>query len=223
MAPVIKGETMRRNLKSLGTAVLAVCALSAVTASAASADPIFHSEVGHTILTGSQGAAEASVLTTDKGELKCQIVKVKGTMAAATTTTMTLIPTYENCKMDGVTTFVTFNGCAYLFHLGLNTETFESKMDLECPEGKQLVIEAGFCTITIPPQAALQQVTFTNEGAGTTRSVIADLNVSGIHYEEHGAECGGEENKTTNNGTITGEITVRGENAALGHVGIWVD
>jgi hypothetical protein len=125
--------------------------------------------------------------------------------------------------MGGVTTFVTFNGCAYLFHLGLNTETFESKMDLECPEGQQLVVEAGFCTITIPPQAGLQQVTFTNEGAGTTRSLIADLNVGGIHYKEHGAECGSEENKTTNNGTLTGQITVKGEKANEQHVGIWVD
>lgn len=164
----------------------------------------------------------ANVLTTDKGELKCEFVKFKGTMAGTTTTTMTLTPKYENCKMDGVTTYVTTNGCAFVFHLGLNTETFESKMDLECPAGQQLVVEAGFCTITIPPQAGLQQVTFTNEGATTTRSLIADLNVGGIHYKEHGAECGSE-GETTDNGTYTGQITVRGEKANEEHVGIWVD
>jgi hypothetical protein len=164
----------------------------------------------------------ATVLTTDKGELKCEIVKFSGTWGATTNTTLTLKPTWENCKMGGITTFVTTNGCALLFHLGLNTETFESKMDLECPEGKQLEVEPGFCTITIPPQAGLQQVTFTNEGATTTRSLIADLNVGGIHYKEHGAECGSE-GQTTNNGTITGKVTIKGEKAGGQHVGIWVD
>jgi hypothetical protein len=213
---------MRSKYSVPAIAILAMLAMSAVLASAASADPIFHSEMEDTILTGSQGEAVANVLTTDKGELKCKVVKFKGTMAATTSTTMTLIPNYEECKMGGVTTYVTTNGCAYMFHLGLNTETFESKMDLECPDGKQLVVEAGFCTITIPPQAGLQQVTFTNEGEGTTRSLIADLSVGKIDYKEHGAECGSE-GETTTNGTITGQITVRGEKANEEHVGIWVD
>jgi hypothetical protein len=217
-----KGEKMLRNVKILGLCLLGAGAMYAIAASAASADPIFHSEVEDTILTGSQGTEVPNVLTTDKGELKCEIAKFSGKWGATTNTTLTLNPTYENCKMGGVNTFVTTNGCAFLFHLGLNTETFESKMDLECPEGKQLVVEAGFCTITIPPQAGLQQVTFTNEGEGTTRAVVADLNVSGIDYKEHGAECGSEE-QTTTNGTLTGQITVKGEKAGGQHVGIWVD
>jgi hypothetical protein len=213
---------MRSNLKSLGLILAAVFAISAASASAASAVPIFHSEIEDTILTGSQGTEVANVLTTDKGELKCKVVKFNGTWGVTTNTTLTLKPTYEECKMGGVTTYVTVNECAYVFHLGLNTETFESKMDLECPDGKQLVVEAGFCTITIPPQAGLQQVTFTNEGEGTTRSIVADVNVGGIDYKEHGAECGSEE-VTTNNGKYTGQITVKGEKANEEHVGIWVD
>ncbi|HEX6687576.1 MAG TPA: hypothetical protein VF085_02795 [Solirubrobacterales bacterium] len=210
-------------MKILGLCLLAAGAICAVGAPAASADPIFHSEVEDTILTGSQGTEVPTVLTTDKGELKCEIVKFSGTWSATTNTTLTLKPTWENCKMGGITTFVTTNGCALVFHLGLNTETFESKMDLECPAGKQLVVEPGFCTITIPPQAGLQQVTFTNEGEGTTRALVADLNVGGIDYKEHGAECGSEGEGTTTNGTLTGRITVKGEKAGGQHVGIWVD
>jgi hypothetical protein len=215
---------MSRHLKkTLWLVVLGALALSAASAPAAFADPTFHAEVEDTILTGSQGTEVPTVLTTDKGELKCEIVKFSGTWATTTNTTLTLKPTWENCKMGGITTFVTSNGCAFLFHLGLNTETFESKVDLECPVGKLLEVEPGFCTITIPPQTGLQQVTFTNEGETTTRSLIADLNVSGIDYKEHGAECGSEGEETATNGTLTGRITIKGEKAGGQHVGIWVD
>lgn len=213
---------MTRNLKALGLALSVCFAISAVGASAASAMPLFHSEMEDTILTGSQGQEEANVLTTDLGEMKCDSVNFAGTMGAVTTTTLTLKPKYEKCKVAGVNSIVTENGCAYRFHLGENTETLEAKMDIECPDGQRIEIHTPECTITIPPQGNLVETTFTSEGEGTTRAIIADLNIGEIHYVEDGAACASEE-ETTENGTYTGQITVRGENAGGEHVGIWVD
>jgi hypothetical protein len=210
---------MTRSLKALGLTALAVFAMSALAASAASANPLFHSEIEDTTLTGAQTAA--NVLSIDKGEMKCETVKFTGTMEAATTSTMTLTPKYEKCKLAEQNAVVTPNGCGYLFHLAPNSETFEASMDIECPVGQQLEIDMEFCTITIPPQTGLKKVTFTNEGATTTRSVIADLSITGFHYVEHGFLCASE-TVTTNNGGYAGQITVTGENAAQMHKGIWV-
>ena len=212
---------MRWKLRSLGLVFIGVLAICAAAASAASANPQFHSEIEDTTLTGSQGAEVANVLKFDKGELKCKSVKFSGTQGAATTTTMTLTPKYEECKLAGENATVTVNGCGYQFHLAAAEENFEASMDIECPSEKQLEIDIPFCTITIPPQAALKKVTFTNEGETTTRSVIADLGIGGFHYEEHGFLCA-TETLTTNNGGYSGQITVTGENAGGAHKGIWV-
>jgi hypothetical protein len=212
---------MIRNLKTLGLAFFAVFAMSAVVASAASATPKFFSEQEDTTLTGSQGMAIANVFTTDMGELKCKSVKFDGTMGPVETTTLTLKPTYQECQLAGENALVTVNGCRYVFHLGENTETLAAKMSIECPDGETLVVEVPECAITIPPQAGLGEAKFTNEGEETTRAVIADLNIGGIHYVEHGAGCENE-TVTTNNGTYTGQITIKGE-AEEEHVGIWVE
>lgn len=213
---------MIRNLKILGLGLLAAFAMSAVTVSAASANPKFHSEFAGIFLTGGQTGIVANVLTTDLGEMKCNVVRFSGAQGPMTTTTMTLTPNYQECKVAGENALVTLNGCRYTFHLEAQTEPIEARMGIECPQGEQIEIDTPECTITVPPQPPLKEVTFTNEGEGTTRAVVADLNVSGIHYEEDGAGCAGEE-ETTENGTYTGLITVKGEDAGEEHVGIWVE
>jgi hypothetical protein len=213
---------MTRNLKILGLSVLAGLALSATSASPASASPKFHSEFAGIFLTGGQTGVVANVLTTDLGEMKCNVVKFNGTQAAMTTTTMTLTPKYEECKIGGENAVVTMHGCNYTFHLEEQEEPVEARMGIECPVGQKIEIDTAECTTTISPQEPRKTVTFTNEGEGTTRSVIADLNVTGIHYIEHGAGCASQK-ETTENGTYTGVITVKGEDSEENHVGIWVE
>lgn len=208
---------MTRKLKFLGSMLLASLAMSSM-ASAASADPLFHVEMEDTTLTGTQ--ITANVLTTDLGEMKCEIVHYDGTQGPFTSSTLTLVPTFEKCKIGGVNTTVTTNGCGLLFHLG-HEENTEAAMDIECPAGEKLVVHTPECAITIPPQNGLAKTTFTNEGAAATRAIGADLNVGEIHYVEHGAACA-TETETTVNGTFVGQATVTGENAAQEHRGIWV-
>ncbi|HEY5815810.1 MAG TPA: hypothetical protein VIS95_05660 [Solirubrobacterales bacterium] len=211
---------MIRSIKLLGLGLLSVLALSTAAAPAASANPFFHSEFAGIFLTGSQ---TGTTLTTDLGEMKCNVVKFSGSQGAMTTTTMTLKPKYEECKVGEENAVVTTNGCAYTFHLEEQEEPVEARMGIECPfAGGKLEIHVGECTITLPAQGPRKEVTFTNEGAGTTRAVIADLNVGGLHYVEHGVGCASQ-NQTTENGTYTGAITVKGEDSEGHHVGIWVE
>lgn len=211
-----------RNLKTLTIALFVTFSMSAVATSAASANPMFHSEFAGIFLTGTQTVAGPNVLTTDLGEMKCNVAKFSGSQGAMTTTTMTLKPKYEECKIAGNNATVTMNGCNFTFHLEQQEEPIEARMGIECPfAGGKIEIDTAECTITVPSQEPHKSVTFTNEGEGTTRSVIADLNVSGIHYEEHGAGCASE-TVATENGTYTGQITVKGEDSEEHHVGIWV-
>ncbi len=214
---------MIHSIKVLGLGMLAAVAVSAAAAPAASANPLFHSEFAGVFLTGSQSGAATNVLTTDLGEMKCGAVKLSGSQGAMTTTTMTLKPKYEECKIGGNNVTVTTNGCAYTFHLEEQAEPIEARMGIECPfAGGKMEIDAPECTITIPAQGPRKEVTFTNEGAGTTRAVVADLNVSGLHYVEDGAGCANP-NITTENGAFTGQMTVKAEDAVGGHVGLWVE
>lgn len=215
---------MNRNLKGLGLALVAAFAMSAFGASSASASfPLFHVEAEDTVLTGSQGQLAAlNILTTDFGELKCKDVKYIGTQEVFTTSTMTLKPKFEQCQHGGENAVVTENSCAFVFHLGESTEPIEAQMDIECVDGDQLVVHTEECTTTIPPQAGLKKVTFTNEGEATTRSVIADLNVEEIHYVEHGEGCASE-TVTTENGTFKGKTTVTGEDSEQVHIGLWIE
>jgi hypothetical protein len=213
---------MIRSIKVLGLGLLAALAMSATAAPAASAsNPFFHSEFAGIFLTGTQTGMVANTLTTDLGELKCKVVQFSGTQGAMTTTTMTLKPNYEECTIGGENAGVTVNGCAYTFHLEEQTEPIEARMGIECPDGEEIEIDAPECTITVPPQEPRKTVTFTNEGEGKTRSIVGDLNVSGIHYVEHGAGCKSQK-QTTENGAYTGFITVTGEDSEAHHVGIWV-
>lgn len=208
---------MTRNLKAVGAIVFSAFAMSAVAASGASASPLYHSEIENTTLTGS---GTSTAMTFDLGELKCETAKFVGTMEPTTTSTMTLAPKFEKCKLGGSNAVVTSNGCNFVFHLVENSATNEATMDIQCPAGKQFQIDLSACTVKIPTQTGFKTVTFTNEGETTTRSVIADINLSEIHYEEIGFCAGFEE--TTTNGTYSGKITVRGEDSEENHVGVWV-
>ena len=85
---------MIRSIKVLGLGLLAALALSAAAAPAASANPFFHSEFAGVFLTGGQTGMVANTLTTDLGEMKCNVARFDGSQGAMTTTTMTLTPAY---------------------------------------------------------------------------------------------------------------------------------
>ena len=208
---------MIRGIKILISS-LAVLGVSAVAAPAALAVPEFHAEVEHTILTGE---AIEDELALDAGVFQCGVTRFDGTTVVQTATTISLTPTFEACVIDGMEAVFTHNGCNWQIHVGPNEEHLTGSVDFVCPEGQTMAIHKPGCTITVLPQAGLQTVTFTNENAGATRSVILHMNLTGIHYVEHGMGCPFQ-TQTTNNGNFKATLTVTGENTAGAHRGFWV-
>jgi hypothetical protein len=204
---------MTRNLKALGLALFAVLAMSALSASAASAGE-FHSEVAHTTLTGSQIGED--VFNVTAGTVKCKEATYSGTQSSATTTTVTVKPAYSECTaFTFVGATIDVGTCEYEFS-GDNT-----KVNIVNCGSTPITVTAFNCWVTVGNQNGLESVAYTNEGAGTSRDVKVAVNISNVTYTQHSKSFPGCSNSTMNNGSYIGEATVRGFNTEGAQVGVW--
>ncbi|HEX7278555.1 MAG TPA: hypothetical protein VF255_02920 [Solirubrobacterales bacterium] len=217
---------MNRKLKALGLALVAVFAMSALSAASASAVE-FHSSVAHTELRGEQHAGE-DTFTVNAGTVRCSHATYTGTETSATATTQSVTPAYTGCKAFGfVNTTIDTNGCSYRFDSNGNN------VDIICP-GNPITVTAFNCWVTVGSQENLGTVTYTNVAGQTTKNekeevigvheddVTVDVNITGIKYTQHSKSFPGCTNGTFTNGTYTGSATVRGFNTAGEQVDIWV-
>jgi hypothetical protein len=162
---------MMRKFKTLGLAMVAVLAMSAVVASAASAQ--FTANAYPTTGTATSALGN-DVFTVDGSSVECA-GHFEGTLKEASTT-LTVTPTYSNCKAFGfASATVAMNGCDYLFHdVGSNTA---GQVSVHCPAGKNIVITAGNCVVDVGTQTPpLKTVTYGNAHPNVT----VKANVTGI-------------------------------------------
>ena len=144
---------MIRNFKVLGLALVAAFAMSAVVASAASAQ--FTSNSYPTTVTAVSELGN-DVFTVDGTSVECKS-HFEGTAAEATTK-ITITPTYTNCKAFGfLSATVAMNGCDFVFHSN-------GEVDVECPTGKNIVITASSCEVDVGTQTGLESVALSNNG-----------------------------------------------------------
>lgn len=201
---------MNRKLKILG-ALLA--AMMAIGAASASAEPLFHSEVEHTIGDGEQTGSNM-VFSVNAGTITCSTVTGSGTMVGKTFKEATATPTFSGCTAFGfVNATVDTNGCS-------NVITADIEVHLVCPAGKTMQVTAFNCWISIPPQSATS-VEYVNTGSGSSRTILARESGTGIHYTQTSKSFPGCSNGTFTNGTATGEILTKGTDTAGKQVGIW--
>jgi len=158
---------MIRNLKTLGLALVAVLAMSAVVASAASAQ--FTASSYPTTVTATSALGNDD-FKTEAGSVECA-GHFEGTSAEASST-MTIKANYTGCKAFGFAeASVNMNGCDYVFHSN-------GEVDLECSGTNKVVITAAACEVQIGSQTGLKSVTL-NNGSG---DITAQANVGGIAY-----------------------------------------
>ena len=151
---------MTRRSKLLGLALTMVFALSAVAASAASADSTpFTAEVesGETAkVNGGQteGFGDTFTLTSNENQLSCEVATLSGEAAGSgpSIEKVRLHPKYENCHVIafGFITLpatVTPHDCEYVLSATKNTTDTESnpteysaELEITCPVGQQIVI-----------------------------------------------------------------------------------
>ncbi len=240
---------MTRNLKALGFTSVAILALSALTASAATANktvstPYWVVAGDWTVLSGSQGAP-GDVFEIAAGAIKCTTVTYTGSISLTTTTTITLTPSYSGCTFNGFTADVVTTDCGYVLHADGKTGTtttdpgdtihwenkYHAETKIQCDTGKDITVtatQAGVikCTVHIGPQNLGTGVILTNETApGGVRDIKADISLSAIKYSQtEGSglgKCTTADN--TSDGKYTGSATISAKSTANGARSIWME
>lgn len=209
---------MIRNLKTLGLALFAVLALTAVGASAASASAFSADEYPVTV-EGEQ--TNTHTFTVQAGTTHCSVAKFHGT-AGAESSTLTITPTYTGCTLTPLgSATVKMNGCDYMFHSGAatgNPDEFNSSVDIVCSGSNVIEVVVPFiCTVKVGPQTGLSNTVLKSNTSPAT--VTATASVSGIAYSQSGSFC---TNGSFSNGTYNGTVAMSGTNEAGESNGIYV-
>jgi ribosomal protein L31 len=228
---------MIRNLKALGLALVAVFAMSAVAASAASAQQGHLTSDGNVTLDITEIAGELNALTAFGAKTECPGTTLTGhkynvtphTFIPSGETTATVTPDYNatNCHAtEGATVHkatVTQNGCDYVFHIGstVAADQYSLTVDIECTSGPIVVDVYAFanselggvqCEVKTGTQTGLTGPTLTDETNGHLK---INGTFTGIHVERHSptgaAAC---PDATVTNGEFHINATITGTNEA---------
>lgn len=216
---------MIRDLRYLGTVLVAVLAMSSVAASAATAETAKLTSDGPVKLTGTttSGIARAFGFTLVCHE-HATVGAVNETPQGFVTpplSTFTVQTESTGCiatigAIEAPSTVVT-NGCDGVTHLGetIAANKWGGTVDIVCPEGKQIEINSYtnashtslICKMKIPPQTGLKGGSAENLGEG---KVGLSGFGEGIKATKTGILCGG--NGETNSAEVTGTAVVTGTN-----------
>jgi len=203
---------MNRMLKTLGLALVAMLATSALAAQTASATgELFNSTVEPTTIDASSVGTQD--FETVFGLFECKQVSLNATLAKKAVSEFKAVPTYSECTGPGGKgpTRVTQTSCFYVFTSSIPSGKTHAPFHLECTTaGDGIDIEIEILgkwrpCIFIPAQTPGTGVTYANNG----KHIDATLTLTNIQYTETGT-CGSE---TRTTGTYQGKITLKGTDA----------
>jgi hypothetical protein len=210
---------MKRNLKALGLAIVAVFAMSAIVAQAAQAkfDTIktFPTQE-HMFLKSSADETEPNqVFTTVTGgfSVTCKRLSLMATVLDGSTEAEGE-PSYTECSSPLGAAEVNSNGCTYKFTSETNANE-HAVVHLVCPAGKEIEISTGGCKLFVPGGQTLTGIHYANVQTGTaeremhlTMSVTSEMNISGHSGGGLACELGGVP-ATFTQATYKGKATVQ--------------
>ena len=231
---------MNGHLKILGLVLIAIAA-SATVVALASADGEeavpwdFKADGDYVKYTGA--LVEKEKMGGDLGTITCEEVTYASEEpeeeAAATDDTMILVkPSKGGCKGNGIPVEFDTKSCKYLFHADLATPTAtEGSVDIICNLKKddftftEIVGGTLKCTIHVPQQDGLNDVTFTNGSSGGVKDITVDFNLTSVKYTQTaGTGLGAcKDLSDTQNGTILESFTLKGDNKAGAATDIWAE
>jgi hypothetical protein len=228
---------MTRNLKTLGLALLATFAMSAVLASAASAtNDVFRSESSPMIFKGEQ--VSTAKFTLAGQAVECTTASYEATATGTLATEIkTISPNLNGCTFGGGEAPIHLNGCKLNFTgtTDVNGDAQVSIVDCNAEKSIEVTLKALQCIITLKAkgaadgnQVAEEGVRYTNDGAGATRGVLGDLTIkfklssTPEAGKGEGVTCA---SLTNNTGTLDGTVTITGQEDKVegAHVGLWTE
>lgn len=240
---------MIRNLKTLGLALAAVFAFSALAASVASAQQGKFTSDGPVTVTGEETAGSAllaNAITGPIGNITCDGSKYTGHKYNATPhglissgeTTVTITPHVTtlctaHIPISGTRpATVTMNGCDYVIHLGQTTggaNTYGVTTDVVCPPTKQIEVHIYKTGSVSHPDAdsicTIKIGETNNQGITglheTSTPVSDDIDLGGTLLDVHTETTGTLCGSSTNEtADLHLDVTLKGHNAAGASTGI---
>lgn len=146
------------------------------------------------------------------GTTECETVTFSATLSAESTE-LTVKPFYAGCKAFGLTSTVTGNGCAFVFHTEAGSG-MSGTTDIECPAGKSFTIDtpANLCNTHYGSQTGIEGVSYENSG----NHILLTMNLTTIHAVVTGTIfCPVTTTTTTyTNAKYTGTMTLKGDGGA---------
>ena len=199
-----------RNLKTFGLALVAVLAMSAVAASAASAE--FTLGAGATKVTASQVGANFFYI--EGGFVECTTAGGEGAAPASGSESLNFVPSYSGCNAFGLPADIKANNCN--FELTTNGTVHVCEKGGAASGGPiEITVTSGgasVCTVTVAKQTPTTPVTIHNSGTSTTMDLlITATNITGIKYtvDGGGGKCG--KVGAHADGEYEGDITITAE------------
>ena len=208
---------MIRSIKLLGLAVVSLLVI-AVAASAASAAN-FHSENSVVEVWGASNYAGGPQYFSlpGLGTFPCE-AEFKGNVTSQNASTLSLTPTYANCRFLGLNTVASTVGCRYTYSA---SSTAMGSVALGCSTGNKFTFNVAGCVVTIPAQTpTAPAVGYALSGSGTSRAIQVSLRLEGVYASWTGAICG---TGSTSNATLTGPVTLYGKTSGGAKAGIWLE
>jgi hypothetical protein len=181
---------MVRNIKILGVALCAMFALTAVMASAASAEKSYTCSSYPCTGTG-VSAFGNDTFATEAGTVKCK-AHFKGTLAG-TSSTLTVIATYTECKFGEFNATVSMGSCDYLFETPKSTgvaDEFTASVQVKCAEAsKPIIISSLTCEVHVGEQTPGGHVIITDETGAKDVKVRATVTEITYNVTKDGIGC----------------------------------
>jgi hypothetical protein len=195
-------------VRIIGLALVAVLAFSAVAVASASAKE-FQAEKYNVVVKAHNTATQ--VFKIGGTTVECKKVTFESNnpavtppneIAAAATTLRVKVTSgaeeYQECKAFGIVgATVKMNECNYVFHAPTTPTSNVGSVDIVCPTGKVITIEAGGCTVSVGAQTGLEKVTYAKVGTGSGRMVEVTPAVEKIAYKTNKAFLCPAEKETT--------------------------
>ncbi len=180
-------------LERLGLALVAVCAVGATLAAAASANQ-WHSTVANT--TWQRTASETQEFEYEFAgkTVACTSLDGIATTTAQTITELTVSPTYLGFELSEVINDkaeVSMNGCEYLFTLQATQN--RGPVHIKCPAKNQITVTVkvfgiSICTFHIPDQTPAGNISWANEGAAQVNLCFGQSKISATRKAAWNAE-----------------------------------
>ncbi|HST68711.1 MAG TPA: hypothetical protein VLI94_03525 [Solirubrobacterales bacterium] len=169
---------MNRKLKVLA---VVLCSLACVALPAATAQAASFTASSYPASFAGEGSVGNSQLGTEGGTLQCP-ERWEGTLSASSESITASWGQMGLCNWFGFQQGeINMNGCDYRFQLtGGSGDSYTAATDIVCPAGQSIVITAGNCIVSFPPQTGLTAADFTvNTAAG---DISMQATITGIRY-----------------------------------------